>query len=77
MQCPICAEAELTREIRDLPYTYGGKSTVIPAVEGDFCPACGEVTLDPSESARTNTLMLEFNKQVNTSTIDRVHSQSS
>jgi HTH-type transcriptional regulator/antitoxin MqsA len=65
MQCPICARAELLRDTRDLPYTYKGKSMSIPAVEGDFCPACGEVILDATESRRTSALMLEFNKQVN------------
>ncbi|WP_259342565.1 type II toxin-antitoxin system MqsA family antitoxin [Bordetella avium] len=27
----------------DLPATYEGGTTVISAVMGDFCPACGEV----------------------------------
>jgi HTH-type transcriptional regulator/antitoxin MqsA len=62
MQCPTCARAELVRDTRDLPYTYKGKSTIIPAVEGDYCPACGEVVLDTVESARVSALMLEFNK---------------
>jgi HTH-type transcriptional regulator/antitoxin MqsA len=55
---------------RDIPYTYKGESTVLPAVTGDFCPACGEAILDAVESARTSALMLEFNKQVNASIVD-------
>jgi HTH-type transcriptional regulator/antitoxin MqsA len=70
MKCPICAKAELLHDTRDLPYTYKGEATVIPEVTGNFCPACGEAILDPTESARTSALMLEFNKQVNAAIVD-------
>ncbi|MHB1958673.1 MAG: type II toxin-antitoxin system MqsA family antitoxin [Acidobacteriaceae bacterium] len=70
MKCPICAEAELVHDTRDIPYTYKGEATAIPGVTGDFCPACGEAILDAAESARTSASMLEFNKQVNASTVD-------
>jgi HTH-type transcriptional regulator/antitoxin MqsA len=70
MGCPICAQAELVADTRDLPYTYKGESTTIPAVTGEFCPACGEAILDASESTRASALMLEFNRQVNASIVD-------
>ena len=70
MKCPICAKAELIQDTRDIPYTYKGEVTTIPSVTGDFCPACGEVILDATESTRTSALMLEFNKQVNASIVD-------
>ncbi len=70
MNCPLCAEANLVHDTRDLPYTYKGETTLIPDVTGDFCPACGEAILDATESARTSALMLDFNKQVNASIID-------
>lgn len=70
MKCPICAQAELVHDIREIPYTYKGESMTIPGVEGDFCPACSEAILDSAESARISALMLEFNKQVNASIID-------
>jgi HTH-type transcriptional regulator/antitoxin MqsA len=70
MKCPICAEAELVHDTRDIPYTYKGESSVIPAVTGDFCPACGEAILDATESARSSAMMLEFNKRVNASIVD-------
>lgn len=69
MQCPSCA-SELVHDTRDMPYTYKGESTVIPGVNGDFCPACDEVITDAEESRRTMALMLEFNKQVNASIVD-------
>jgi HTH-type transcriptional regulator/antitoxin MqsA len=70
MKCPSCAAAELVRDTRDMPYIYKGESTIIPAVTGDFCPACDESILDAVESRRTMNLMLEFNKQVNASIVD-------
>jgi len=70
MKCPTCGAAKLVHDTRDLPYTYKGESTVIPAVTGDFCPACGEAVLEMGESVRTSALMLEFNKQVNASIVD-------
>jgi len=70
MKCQICAGAELVHDIRDIPYTYKGETTVIPMVTGDFCPACDEVVLTMAESNRVSALMLEFNKQVNASIIN-------
>ena len=70
MKCPACGAAQLVRDTRDLPYTYKGEATIIPAVTGDWCPACGEAVLDGTESARTSAAMLEFNKQVNAAIID-------
>jgi HTH-type transcriptional regulator/antitoxin MqsA len=70
MKCPVCGEAELIHDTRDLPYTYKGESTVIPAVTGDFCPACNECVTELGESVRTTRQMLEFNKQVNAAIVD-------
>ena len=70
MKCPSCAAAELVHDTRDMPYTYKGESTIIPAVTGDFCPACDESILNAVESRRTMNFMLEFNKQVNASIVD-------
>lgn len=70
MKCPSCATGELVRDTRDIPYAYKGEQTTIPAVAGQFCPACGEAVLDADESRRTSAAMLEFNKQVNASIVD-------
>lgn len=71
MKCPNCISAmKLVRDTRDLPYTYKGETTLIPAVTGDFCPACQEAVLDMAESARVSAAMLDFNKQVNASIVD-------
>ena len=70
MKCPFCTKAELVHDTLDLPYTYKGESTTIPGVTGDFCASCGEFILDAEESARTSSMMLDFNKQVNASIVD-------
>lgn len=70
MKCPNCGAAKLAHDSRDLPYTYKGETTTIPAVGGDYCPACGEAVLDAAESVRTSAAMLGFNKQVNASIVD-------
>lgn len=70
MKCPTCSLAELVHDTRDMPYIYKGETTIIPAVTGEFCPACNESILDMKESQRTTTLMLAFNKQVNAAIVD-------
>jgi HTH-type transcriptional regulator/antitoxin MqsA len=70
MKCPVCGAAELIHDTRDMPYTYKGETTTIPAVTADFCPACNESVLEMGEATRTNELMLEFNKQVNAAIVD-------
>ena len=52
MKCPCCGAAELIHDTRDLPYVYKGESTTIPAVTGDFCPACGEAVLNREHGDR-------------------------
>jgi HTH-type transcriptional regulator/antitoxin MqsA len=70
MKCPSCGERKLVRDTRDISYTYKGETTMISAVLGDSCPACGESVLGSAESKRVSTAMLEFNKQVNASIVD-------
>ena len=65
MQCPICNNAALVEDKRDIPYLYKGELTTLQQVLGQFCPACGEHVLEPSESARVSSLMLAFNQQIN------------
>jgi len=70
MKCPVCGAAELVRDTRDMPYTYKGESTIIPALTGDYCPACAEVVLDMQEAERFGQQIREFNKQVNAAIVD-------
>lgn len=70
MKCPICGAAELVHDTRDVSFTYKGETTVIPAVTGDFCPACTESVLDMTESRRFGGHVGDFIKQVNASIVD-------
>lgn len=70
MKCPVCGAAELIHDTRDVPHAYKGETTIIPAVTGDFCPACAESILDPGESDRVMREMRAFAKQVNAAIVD-------
>lgn len=58
MKCPVCGEAELTHDTRGVLYRQKDKTTLVQAVTGDFCPACGESILDAAESNRVMRTLL-------------------
>jgi len=70
MKCPCCGAAELIRDTRDLAYTYKGETTTIPAVTGEFCPACLEVILDREQGDRYSEIIGLFQRQVNAAYVD-------
>ena len=72
MKCPSCGAADLIHDTRDVPYTYKGEATSIPAVTGDFCPACGEIVLDREHGDRYGNLIGQFRRQVNAASVDPV-----
>ena len=72
MKCPVCGAAQLIHDTRDMTYTYKGETTVIPAVTGEFCPACNESITDLPETDRVMREMQAFNKQVNAAIVDPI-----
>ena len=70
MKCPSCGAAKLIHDTRDMPYIYKGENTVIPAVTGDFCPACGEAVLSREQGDRYSELIGTFQRQVNSAYVD-------
>ena len=70
MKCPVCAAAELIEDTRDVPFSYKGESTIIPAVTGEFCPACDEVILNREHGDRYSELIGVFQRQVNAAFVD-------
>lgn len=70
MKCPTCGAAELIHDTRDLPYIYKGEPTTIPAITGDYCPACGEVILDREHGDRYGASLRQFQRQVNAAYVD-------
>ncbi|EPT1453061.1 type II TA system antitoxin MqsA family protein [Escherichia coli] len=65
MKCPVCFNADVVRETRDLEYNYKGKKTILQAITGEHCPACGEVIMDAAESADYWNKVMAFRQQVN------------
>ncbi|MCQ4264491.1 antitoxin [Stutzerimonas stutzeri] len=65
MKCPVCGQAELVHDTRNLPFTYKGQTTEIANVTADWCDACGECLTGPGESDRVMKAMTEFRQQVN------------
>ena len=50
--CAMCGTSDsLVKEIRDIPFAYRNQTTVIHAVHGMFCTACGEGLDDPGNRA--------------------------
>ncbi len=70
MKCPCCGAADLIHDTRDIAYTYKGETTSIPAVTGDFCPACGEAVLNREQGDRYSELLGVFQRQVNAAYVD-------
>lgn len=70
MKCPCCGAAELIHDTRDVSYTYKSENTTIPAVTGDFCPACGEVILNREQGDRYSQLIGLFQRQVNAAYVE-------
>jgi HTH-type transcriptional regulator / antitoxin MqsA len=64
MKCPVCGEAELVQDTRDVLYTYKDESAIVPAVTGDFCPSCGEIILDAAEADRYGAAVSALHKHV-------------
>jgi HTH-type transcriptional regulator/antitoxin MqsA len=61
---------DLIRYTRDLPYTYKGKITTIPAVMADFCRVCDESITGVVEIEQVMHEMQALNKPVNAAIVD-------
>ena len=68
--CPSCGARSPVHDIRDVDYTYKGKTTSIPAVSGYHCAHCGEVTLDRDAVDRYGDLAEAFQRKVNSELVD-------
>ena len=69
MLCPVCGGAELEHGIHAVPCAYKGRETVF-SLEGDKCPACGEVVLARAECETMDRLMDQFERAVNAEAFD-------
>jgi HTH-type transcriptional regulator/antitoxin MqsA len=53
-----------------VPYVYKGEKTRLPAIEADYCDACGEAVMDRAAGDRYGALVQAFQKQVNAGLVD-------
>lgn len=44
--CPTCGSPKIRLIKKDLAFTHRGREIVVPLVECEECPACGEVITD-------------------------------
>lgn len=63
--CPECGTASPVHDTRDVSYTYKGQTTVIAALEGDYCDACGEAVFTRKDGDRYSAAIAEFARRIN------------
>ena len=42
MKCPVCHQGEMVSGIKDIPYTFRGRKTVLKGIHGLYCVHCEE-----------------------------------
>ena len=57
--CMNCEAAEMVLETRDVTVNYKNLSTVVPAVAGWHCPACGEIEFTDEASSQAHMQALQ------------------
>ena len=70
MKCPICGDAELVTDTRDVEYEYKGQKTTLKTVSGDFCDACGEIIMDARQGEYYMKQVAAFKRRVNSQIVD-------
>jgi len=64
LTCPNCGVSPLTHAIREMQYTYKGRSTTIPDVVVEHCAGCKEVMFARGEDEHYGELVAAFRKAV-------------
>ena len=54
MKCPACGHPKMAAKTKDETLAHGGQSLTLHAMQGQFCPSCGEGVWD-AESYRRYT----------------------
>jgi YgiT-type zinc finger domain-containing protein len=44
--CPMCGSRKIHLTTKDLEFAHGGRKILVPQVECEVCPDCGEVITD-------------------------------
>lgn len=64
LTCPNCGISPLAHAIRDMQYTYKGRSTTIPDLVVEHCAGCKEVLFAQGEQEHYGALIAAFRQQV-------------
>lgn len=64
MQCGNCGYHETVHTVMDMPYKFMGRKTIIPNVEGEHCPECGETFLTPGSARLMEEYKDRFDKEI-------------
>ena len=62
--CASCGHHEVAKTVMDIPHSFMGKKTSIPAIECCVCPECSEIFFENEAWAKLDGAMLRFNGEV-------------
>lgn len=69
MKCPECGGVELAPGVKEVPFTYKGRTIMLEA-HADFCPVCGKGVLSGEEAGCFDELSEIFRRKVNEELFD-------
>lgn len=59
-ECLSCGKKEMIKSVRNVPYKYKNKDTIVDNVKGWHCLNCGEVEFDQGEGVRFANAIKQF-----------------
>ena len=62
--CAACGYHQIVRRVMDIPHSFMGKKTVIPAVGCHVCEECGEIFFGPEAARVVEEGMKRFDSEV-------------
>ncbi|WP_208491711.1 type II TA system antitoxin MqsA family protein [Escherichia coli] len=69
MKCPVCHQGEMVSGIKDIPYTFRGRKTVLKGIHGLYCVHCEESIMNKEESDAFMAQVKAFRASVNAETV--------
>jgi len=62
-ECLNCGKKQMIHTVRDVPYAYRGRHTVVSNIAGWHCQNCGEVEFDDGEGVRFADAIKQFARE--------------
>ena len=69
MKCPVCHQGEMVSGIKDIPYTFRGRKTVLKGIHGLYRVHCEESIMNKEESDAFMAQVKAFRASVNAETV--------